>query len=181
MENLIDEISFGKESAFKKIYKSYAPALKFFAYNYLEDEDTIKDILQDCFVTLWDKREDFDSEKAIKAFLYRVVKNSCLNHIRHASVKDKYAKAIVEEDNSESFLDNILEAETFKLLLEVFEELPPVCKEVYRKSINGMSHAEIAEELNISINTVKRHKNKANQFLRIRLKNILSLILYMSA
>lgn len=180
MEELASKIAFGEEGAFKAIYKSQAPALKFFAFNYLENEDAIDDILQDTFVALWNNRESFDNERAIKAFLYKAVKNASLNYIRHSSVKDKYAKAVLEEDNSESFLDKILEAETFRLLLSLFEELPPACREVYRKSLNGMSHSQIAQELGISVNTVKRHKNKANHFLKERLKNILSLILYMS-
>ena len=73
----------------------------------------------------------------------------------------------------ESFLDELLEAEIFGELLEAFNALPPACREVYRLSLEGKPHEEIAELLNISINTIKKHKNNANHFMRKRLKHLL--------
>lgn len=176
----IREQNFSTENDFKKLYKAYAASLKFFAYRYLSTYEDIDDILQDTFISLWKNRDGFNSEKAVKAYLYTTVKNNCLNNIRHKAVKNKHNHSIRDEDLQEFFLDNILEAEVFKLILDLFNELPPVCKDIYTKSLSGMSHIQIAEELNISVNTIKRHKNKANNFLRGRLKNIISLLLYLA-
>ena len=87
---------------------------------------------------------------------------------------------IQEGDDSESFLDQILESEIFQALLSVFDELSPACKEVYQMSLDGNSHEEIARKLNISVNTVKKHKNNANHYMKERLKNVLSILLWIS-
>ena len=59
---------------------------------------------------------------------------------------------------------------------EVFEELPDACRKVYLRSLEGKSHQEISEELNIAINTIKKHKNNANHYLRVRLEKLLCFI-----
>ena len=179
--DIILEFARGEEKAFRVLYDRYAVALRYFAAKYVSDEDVIEDILQDAFVALWEKRTEFCVENAVKAYLYKVVRHGCLNLIRHKQVENKYAEKILQEgDEAESFLDQILESEIFQVLLTVFDELSPACKEVYRMSLNGDSHEEIARKLNISINTVKKHKNNANHYMKERLKNVLSLLLWIS-
>ena len=65
------------------------------------------------------------------------------------------------------------------LWYEVFEELSPASREVYMKSLEGKSHKEIAEELNIAVNTIKKHKNNANHYLRSRLEKLICLMTYL--
>ena len=176
--SIIAEICRGSEEAFKEFYHQNSTSLRYFAGKYIEQDDLIDDVVQDAFVRFWDNRKNFDSLNAAKAYLYKIVKNICLNIIRHNSVRNKYNEAISNEEDSESFLDNILESEIFDLLLKFFEELPPACKQVYRLSVSGMSHEEISRKLNITINTVKKHKNNANHFIRDQISRILSLLLF---
>ena len=82
-----------------------------------------------------------------------------------------------ENEEEKSFLDNLFEAEIFEALRTVFNELPPACKEVYLLSLQGKSHEEISQQLNITINTVKKHKNNANHYMKERLKYLLQIIL----
>ena len=179
--DIIQEFARGGESAFRVLYDRYAVALRYFAAKYLNEDTMIDDVVQDAFVDLWEKRADFRGEYAVKAYLYKAVRNDCLNLMRHQQVEDKYARRVVMEgEDSESFLDRILESEIFQTLSDVFNELPPACKEVYQMSLDGKSHEEIAQMLNISVNTVKKHKNNANHYMRERLKNILSLLAWIS-
>ncbi len=179
-DSIITDINNGVEIAFRKFYEENSPSLRYFASKYLEEDSLIDDIVQDAFVSFWNNRKNFNSFNAAKSYLYKIVKNNCLNLMRHKSVKRKYYDAILREDNSESFLDNILETEIFDLVLKFFEELPPACKHVYKLSLSGMSHEEISQKLDISINTVKKHKNNANHFIRERMNRILSLLLFIS-
>ena len=175
--DIIQEFARGGESAFRVLYDRYAVALRYFAAKYLNEDTMIDDVVQDAFVDLWEKRADFRGEYAVKAYLYKAVRNDCLNLMRHQQVEDKYARRVVMEgEDSESFLDRILESEIFQTLSDVFNELPPACKEVYQMSLDGKSHEEIAQTLNISVNTVKKHKNN----MRERLKNVLSLLAWIS-
>lgn len=178
----LDIIDFAKggEESFRILYDKYGVSLRYFAAKYLDDDTMIDDIVQDAFVDLWEKRCDFRSEYAVKAYLYKAVRNDCLNLMRHREVTTKYAEQIsLEGEKTESFLEQILEAEIFQALSEVFNELPPACKTVYRMSIDGKSHEEIAHALGISVNTVKKHKNNANHYMRERLKDVLSILLYL--
>ncbi|MDR2414163.1 MAG: RNA polymerase sigma-70 factor [Odoribacteraceae bacterium] len=161
----------GDEGTFREIYREYAPALRGFAARYVQDRETVDDMVQEAFVHLWEKRRDLHTVEAIKAYLYRVVQRKGLNVIRHQKVKERYAMT-PREENEASFLEGMIEAEIFRSVLRVFEELPPACKTVYRMSLDGMSHEEIAGKLNISVNTVKKHKNNAHHYMRDRLKGM---------
>lgn len=178
VSNVLQNFSRSQEKAFRILYEKYAPSLRFFAAKYLKSEEGIDDVIQDTFVCLWEQRTNFDSEKSLKAFLYKMVKNSCLNIIRHRGVKERYETEAAWEDGQEFFLENILKAEVFELVMGVFNELPPATRKVYRLSLDGRSHEEIADLLNISINTVKKHKNNANHYMRKRMESILVLIAY---
>lgn len=126
------------------------------------------------------KMSQFKDENEVKAFLYKVVQNSCIDLIRHEAVAQKYVQHVNSEDTEEkSFLDNILETEIFQALRIVFNELPPACKEVYLLSLQGKSHEEISQQLDITINTVKKHKNNANHYMRERLKYLLTVLTWL--
>lgn len=85
------------------------------------------------------------------------------------------------EDTEESFVYQMIEAEIYALINDIFEELPDACKNVYVKSLEGKSHKEIAEELHIAITTIKKHKTNANNYLRKRLKDLLFLVMLYGA
>lgn len=172
--NLLDK---DQEKSFRYIYEKYVVPLRYFAAKYIEDKMTIADVVQDAFVRLWEKRSQFQEETTIKAFLYRVVQNACIDIVRHHEAARNYTKHMLAENEENSFLDNILETEIFQALRAVFNELPPACKEVYLLSLNGKSHEEISHQLDISINTVKKHKNNANHYMRERLKYLLQIAL----
>ena len=107
--DIIQEFARGGERAFRVLYDRYAVALRYFAAKYLNEDTMIDDVVQDAFVDLWEKRADFRGEYAVKAYLYKAVRNDCLNLMRHQQVEDKYARRVVMEgEDSESFLDRIL-------------------------------------------------------------------------
>ena len=116
------------------------------------------------------ERADFRGEYAVKAYLYKAVRNDCLNLMRHQQVEDKYARRVVMRGGFRIIFGSDSGIGDFQTLSDVFNELPPACKEVYQMSLDGKSHEEIAQTLNISVNTVKKHKNNANHYMRERLK-----------
>ena len=67
-----------------------------------------------------------------------------------------------------------------KLSRNIFDELPPACKEVYQLSLEGKKHEEIAKQLHISINTVKKYKNNANHYMRNRIKDFNLFLLFLN-
>ena len=142
-------IDFSDAKRFKAEYEAYFSALKYFAFRYIEDEEVVCDLLQDLFVKLWERGEMFENEMVLKAYLYRSVRNNCLTYIRDNRRREHRLAEYEPEETEEAFVDRIIEAE---------------------------SHQEISEELNIAINTIKKHKNNANHYLRVRLEKLLCFI-----
>lgn len=97
--NIVLEFSRGGEKAFRMLYDRYVVALRYFAAKYVDDEAAIEDVVQDAFVALWEKRTEFRVENAVKSYLYKAVRNDCLNLIRHRQVENKYAEEMIVEDN----------------------------------------------------------------------------------
>lgn len=171
-ENKIQLFSLGDEEAFCWIYEKYVPTMRYFAAKYLGASSSVDDVVQDAFVSLWNKRRDFFRESAVRSYLYRAVQSSCLNILRHLKVRHKYATVYPREESIPSFLDSYAESEIFRALADAFDQLSPACRNVYEMSLQGMSQEEISQAKNISVNTIKKHKNNANHFLRRKLKNM---------
>lgn len=181
MESQITTNFWGQDSdkAFRYLYDKYASTLRYFSAKYIDDDATIEDVVQDAFLNLWEKRNEFKTESTIKAYLYKIVRSFSVDTIRRRNIANRYAEKIVlEKEDQEFFLENIVESEVFQMIQTVFNELSPSCREVYQLSLHGKSHEEISQLLDISINTVKKHKNNANHYMRERLKHVLSFLFY---
>ena len=181
MESQLTTNFWGQDSdkAFRYLYDKYASTLRYFSAKYVDDDATIEDVVQDAFLNLWEKRNEFKTESTIKAYLYKIVRSFSVDTIRRRNITNRYAEKIVlEKEDQEFFLENIVESEVFQMIQTVFNELSPSCREVYQLSLHGKSHEEISQLLDISINTVKKHKNNANHYMRERLKHVLSFLMY---
>lgn len=169
-EHIIRHIRKGRRNAFREVFEHHFHALCAFGYRYLGDPPAVEDMVQEAFVAFWEKRMDFDHPAAIKSFLYTSVRNKCLNHLKHEAVKKKHEGALVYELESEQhFSRNVIEEETFRLLLEEIRKLPPASAEIMVLALNGLKNPEIAEELGISVNTVKTQKKIAYAKLKDKL------------
>lgn len=177
----IEHIRDGQKSAFKNLFDQYFNALCSFAYNYVPDIPTIEDYVQEVFISFWEKKSDFDQLNTIKSYLYTSVRNKCLNYLKHQKVlknhEESLAYDILSEEQSTQF---IIEEETFRLLHNEIRELPESAKNIMILALNGLKNPEIADELNISVNTVKTQKKIAYAKLKDKLKpslyNILLLL-----
>jgi RNA polymerase sigma-70 factor (ECF subfamily) len=166
--------------SFNQCFTQMFPNMCIYAEKYIGKYDIAKDIVQEIFLKFWEIFSDFDSDIAIKAYLYRSIRNATINYLEHLKVEDKYSKRKLEEINSEqNFLSQIIEKETHRMIYQAIEELPEKRKQVILLNINGLSNPEIAKKLNLSINTIKTQKAGAYKQLRESLKNIYSLIGYL--
>ena len=165
MESQLTTDFWGQDSdkALRYLYNKYVAALRYFSAKYVDDDATIEDVVQDAFLNLWEKRHEFKTENTIKAYLYKIVRSFSVDTIRRRNIANRYAEKIVFEKDDQEF----------------FNELSPACREVYQLSLHGKSHEEISQLLDISVNTVKKHKNNANHYMRERLKHVLSFLLYL--
>ncbi len=138
-----------------------------FALSYVSDFDKAADLAQDCFLKLWELRNDFHSFQQAKAFLYTAVRNQSLNELAHLQVANKYATTIRERNSEEFFHDHLIEEEVYRLLFAAIETLPAQTKRVIQISLEGISNAEVAERMKISIETVRTLKKDGYKKIRL--------------
>jgi RNA polymerase sigma-70 factor (family 1) len=153
------------------LFNFYYARLCYFAFKMIGEREAAEDLVQETFVKLWERQEDFTSELSAKTFLYVTTRNACLNRIRHEEVEKKYIKAhnseAVEEEKG---LRRIIQAEVLGEIHNAIEELPQGCRQVLKLAyFEGLKNHEIAEQLGISVNTIKTQKARALQLLRLKL------------
>ncbi len=149
----------------------------------MKDDLFAEDIVQDSFVYIWENQNDFNDAISTKVFLYRTVKNKCINQIKHQSARNKFEDNQPKDGFDENlFLKKYINEETIRLIYKAIESLPQNCRSIIELSLKGLKNEDIADSLNISVNTVKTHKKTAYKLLRIKLKDILPvsiLLLYL--
>lgn len=166
------KISLVNGETFDTAFANYYTPLVLFANNYVNNDQSIsEDIVQDVFLKLLQKKYSFDSLSSLKAYLYKSIKNACINYIKHEKVKQLY---VDEEKNIKisetNFLDQVLEEEVYFHLIKALENLPNRCKEVFKLSIEGLKNPEIATKMDISVETVKSQKKRGKKILKKLLK-----------
>ena len=170
----------GNENSFKCLYDKYFDVLYMFGHKYISSQDVVEDIIQESFVKVWEKRSSFYHEAALLAFLYKTVRNSCLNQIDHQKVRITYenqsAKDIHDDDY---FLNNVIDEEVSRIIAETVQKLPESARLIYLLGLKGLKNSEIAEDLDISINTVKTQKQRATKFLKENLKDLFTILPFM--
>ena len=154
------------------LFKSHFSGLCFFAQKYVKDFETAKEIVQDAFISLWEKRETIDMGRAVKSYLTMVIHNKCTNYLRDSR---KFDRNILEIENlldvPEYESSDSLIAEELKTKIDsAIHELPEKCREIFvLNRYENLKYQEIADKLQISVKTVESQMSKALQHMRVRL------------
>lgn len=167
-------ISRSDQRAFDELFRAFYPFLVRFGVRYVHDVTASKDIVQECFVKLWQKRERIDASQSLKSYLYTMVRNRALNFLRDGSdVYVDHETAVFRQQNEES-IDAVPDSEDeMKPLSEKFEswidELPDRQKEAFKLSrFEGLDHDEISHVMEVSPKTVNNHIVAALRYLKDR-------------
>ena len=163
------------ETALSVLFDTYYEKLYLFAEKYIYDSDKAHDIVQDVFLAFWRMdRGGFPNLKTVKTFLYNSVQHRCLNYLRDLEIRDRnYRNLKREELDEDYFLCQQIRAEVVAELFGAIDELPDKCKEIFKRSyVDGQEDKKIAEELDISLNTIKTQKQRAKSYLRGRLGDL---------
>lgn len=165
---LLNAISSGEESAFRYLFDVYYQLLVGFAYRYLNDLDSARNVVQDVIVGLYDKRESIQIHTSLKAHLYQSVRNRALNVIKREKMQRDHHNRIMEEEKDMSYdEDNLAVSELEGRIAKVVNELPFQCQRIYLMSRQeGLSNSDIAKDLDISKRTVETQISKALKKIR---------------
>lgn len=178
-----------EETRFEDIYLSYFSKIKYFAKEYVISEEDAENIVQDVFVELWENKKMLNMHMNLIAYLFTTIKNKCLNHLRHKLVVQETASKLQEEytislrmnlDSLEAFDNNLFSDQDIeKIISRALDTLSEKCRTIFIMSkIEGKKQKEIAQELNISINTIETQMGIAYKKLRIELKDYFPILLF---
>jgi RNA polymerase sigma-70 factor (ECF subfamily) len=161
----------------------YYPVLYNYAVSITKTQTAAEDAVSEVFLKLWEGRSNTVIENSLKSYLFKSVYHQCLNTLKHIRVQDKYRDFFLHhpalsEDGTDYPLAGIIENEISAILQKTIDQLPEQCRKIFIMSrIDGLKHEKIAQELGVSINTVRTQIHRALKKLRIELKDFLPVLL----
>lgn len=187
MENL--HMQKNNKSDFSRVYSIYFPKLVRFAREFVLSTEDAENIIQDIFIYLWEHQVLLDTLTNLNAFLFTLVKNKCIDQLRHRKLlerKREEFKIVLDKEIQlklyalQQFDENALSNEDIEIILNnAINSLPEKCREVFILSrMEGLKNREIAERLNISAKTVENQMTTAIRKLRVELKDYLPLFIF---
>jgi RNA polymerase sigma-70 factor (family 1) len=169
---LIDLLREDDSAAFAEIYARFFGLLYIFVHRKLKDEDDAKDILQELFANIWDKRQTLNFTGTLNIYLYAAVRNRMLDRTGRKDVEDRYIQSLqsfMNEGYSTSD-HRIREKQLASLIEKEIDALPAKMREVFLLSRRDhLTYKQIAEKLDLSEQTVRSHVKHALRTLRVRL------------
>lgn len=163
--DIIEGINGKNNRVFKVFFEENFSSIVMFADKYLNDMEAAADVAQECFIRLWRGDMTFETEDKVRGFLYTMARNLALNKLKHDSIVSQYVERGMLE--SEEYLrDNVIEEEVYSMIYKAIDELAPQSKKVILLSLQELSNGEIAEQLGISINSVRTLKQNAYKKLK---------------
>jgi RNA polymerase sigma-70 factor (ECF subfamily) len=168
-KNLVIRLIQDDESAFCELYAIYKTRLFYFTMKFIKSREFAEDIYQDAFAAVWQTRRFIDPEQPFSTYLYTIVRNRILNLMRNMDAETQLKDHILSQaiDYTENTNEKIAENELREILNRALAKLTGKQREIFNMSRNeGLSHKEIADRLNISVNTVQVHISAALKTLQ---------------
>lgn len=153
---------------FEVLYKTYQPGLVNFAFFYLKNEQEAIDLVQELFISIWEKKDSSPITDNPKSYLMTSVKNRCFNKLtrnkNNSNSIELLGDILISQEDTSSAIET---KQTEEQILKSIDKLPEKCKEIFVLSrFEQMSYKEIAATLNISAKTVENQIGNALKFLR---------------
>ena len=167
---LVRRIRAGDERALELVFKAHYAGMASFVQRFVRAPDLAEELVQDVFLKLWSKREQLAEIETFRTYLFRAARNTALNYLRRAKLERRWQEEQGVHDeppNSFSADDDTVEQEVAQAVKEAIDRLPPRCREIFLLSRDGgLTYAEIARSLDISVKTVETQMGRALKSLR---------------
>lgn len=182
-KEVISNLRKGDKETFEQLFHENYKNLVLYAKKFVMDTEIARDLVQDIFIYLWEKRQKLTINKSLSSYLFRAVRNASINHLKRESNKENYVKEFLINLNAGSYKtsasEDVHELVVHKDLSErietIIETLPEQCRNIFKMSrFRGMKNKEIAEIYSISPRTVETQIYRALKVLKENLSPYLT-------
>ena len=183
---IVQNLKEGNEHAYKYVCDAHYDVLCVIAVRYLHDDFMAESVVGDVIFHLWETRENIDIQTSLRQYLVRSVRNRCLDYLKSRQFRHEQTLSTLPDDSCllersashDHPLGYLLEKELEQTINDVIEGLPADCRRIFKMSrFDGKRNTEIAQELGISVNTVKYHMKQALRLLQQQLGKYFSFLL----
>ncbi len=166
----------GTPAAYEELFKQTFSRMLGYCKLFITDVSQANDMVQECFVKLWEKRSTIKPTQSVESLLFVMLRNRCLNYLRDHKLQtiEKDIKTVKENELQHIYQldftgkeDKSLEESLIEAIRESIDKLPAKRKLVFIKTkIEGRKIREVAEELGISVKAVEKHLHQAKEQIR---------------
>jgi len=167
----------------ESMFKTFYPVLAAYCQKYVKNEETARDIVQDVFLKVWENRRNVDFSMPLHSYLLKIAHNCCMNHLQRLKTEQNYLnnasmQLLEMEAQYDHLFDQLVADALQEQIDQVVEQFPEQCRDIFRKSrYEGMSHKDIARDLNISVRTVETQIYRALKVLKKTLNMCIAILL----
>jgi len=163
---ILERLKKKDKRVFQELFEAFYPPLVSYSYKFTYDQPASEDLVQESFIYLWENADNLKIEKSLQAYLFTMVRNRSLNYLKKLKVTDTNYLIDISISLSEDFQEDVFTENEMGQLTQKAETilkcLPEKMQEIFKlKVMHGLSYKEIAEDMSISINTVKTQLKRA--------------------
>jgi RNA polymerase sigma-70 factor (ECF subfamily) len=166
--------------AYEMIFREHYHPMTAYAFRFLGNLTDSESIVQDVFLRLWQKRSEITITTSLQYYLFRSVKNHCINYLEHEKIKTGYQAMVIKNETDRSdYSEFFLEFGLSKKIEVAIASLPQKRQEIFRLAREeGLKYREIADRLELSVKTVEAQMTLALKQLRDSLKEFKNLVMF---
>ena len=179
-KQIFEAIKHDDHGAFEMVFREYYRAMTAYAFRFLGDLAESESIVQDVFLRLWQKRQEIMIASSLQNYLFKSVKNHCINYIEHEKIKSGYQGMVIKNETDRSeYSEFFLEFGLKQKIDAAIAALPEKRQEIFRLAReDGLKYREIADQLKLSVKTVETQMTLALKQLRESLKEFKNLVMF---
>jgi RNA polymerase sigma-70 factor (ECF subfamily) len=170
--SLVRRLKENDKPAFELIFNKFSRKLYYFTLGYVHSQVESEEIIQNVFISLWENRDMLSDAFPIQNYLYKVTVNHIYNYFKHQLVRRRYVENMILEgtDIDQEPVQDIFANDLGEMVNKIIGELPKRQQVIYRLSrVDGLSHAEIAQRLELSVRSVENQIYRALKYIREKL------------
>ena len=182
-DDFIEHVNGKHEKAWRELYRKYYPALCNYVVRIVKDNHAAEDVVQECFIKLWDGECCFPNVSSLVSYLYRVVYTRALNVVRDNDIArisyQQWGDVRFLEQEHDLLWEVAVEEDVVNKFYAAVDKLSSQQRQVISLCMKGTTVKDIAKQLSISENSVKTQKKRAYAFIRAELGEMFTLALFL--